>query len=76
VAPAAEDQEDGTRDTERRRPAVNERVGRGQRHIRKRAPRRPSAPESWRRLGPLEYALIALIVLGIGITVAMAILNP
>ena len=28
------------------------------------------------RLGPLEYVLLGLIALGIGITIAMAILNP
>jgi hypothetical protein len=35
-----------------------------------------SAERTRRRLGPLEYALLALIALGIGITIAMAILNP
>jgi hypothetical protein len=29
-----------------------------------------------RRLGPLEYALIALIGLSVGITIAMALINP
>ena len=28
------------------------------------------------RLGPLEYVLIALIALGVGITIAMAIIDP
>jgi hypothetical protein len=29
-----------------------------------------------RRLGPLEYVLLALIGLGIGITIAMAVIDP
>jgi hypothetical protein len=29
-----------------------------------------------RRLGRLEYTLLALIVLGVGTTIAMAIVNP
>jgi hypothetical protein len=29
-----------------------------------------------RRLGPLEYMLLGLVVLGIAVTVAMAIVNP
>ncbi len=37
---------------------------------------RSSAELTRRRLGPLEYTLLALIALGIGITIAMAILNP
>ena len=35
-----------------------------------------SARHNEGRLGPFEYTLLALIALGIGITVAMAILNP
>jgi hypothetical protein len=35
-----------------------------------------SARKKARRLGPLEYWLLALIALGIAITVAMAIANP
>ena len=38
--------------------------------------RRSSTRERPRQLGPTEYALIALIVLGIAITMLMAILNP
>lgn len=38
--------------------------------------RRSSAERTRRRLGPLEYTLLALIAFGIGITIAMAILNP
>ena len=40
--------------------------------------RRGSSPtrRQSRRLGPLEYMLLALIVLGIAVTIAMAILNP
>lgn len=28
------------------------------------------------RLGPLEYALLVLIALGVGVTIAVAIINP
>ena len=35
-----------------------------------------AARERLRRLGPLEYMLLALIALGIAITITMAILNP
>ena len=34
------------------------------------------AERTQQRLGPLEYALLALIVVGVGITLAVAILNP
>ena len=37
---------------------------------------RPSEPAKSRRLGPFEYTLLALIALGIAITLVMAILNP
>jgi hypothetical protein len=35
-----------------------------------------SDPPKGRRLGAFEYTLLALIALGIAITVVMAILNP
>jgi hypothetical protein len=39
--------------------------------------RRSSAnARSRRRLGPLEYLLLALIALGVAVTVAMFIVNP
>ena len=38
--------------------------------------RHTAARRSMRRLGPLEYTLLALIALGIAITIVMAILDP
>jgi hypothetical protein len=39
--------------------------------------RRSSADrKAWRRLGPLEYLLFALIALSVAITMEMAIFNP
>jgi hypothetical protein len=40
--------------------------------------RRSRSPErhSLRRLGPLEYALLGLIILGVAVTIAVAIFNP
>ncbi|MGH2867424.1 MAG: hypothetical protein ACRDNK_07635 [Solirubrobacteraceae bacterium] len=48
------------------------------RHQDRRWPRRHSSadPTAGRRLGLLEYTLLALIALGIAITIAMAIINP
>lgn len=37
--------------------------------------RRSTSPRP-RRLGPIDYTLLALIVLGVAITVAMAIVDP
>jgi hypothetical protein len=39
-------------------------------------PRQPVHRRPGRRLGPLEYALIALVAVGIVITVAMAVFDP
>lgn len=36
----------------------------------------PLGRELRRRLGPLEYTLLVLIVVGIAITIGMAILDP
>lgn len=36
----------------------------------------PKLPRLARRLGALEYTLIALIVLGVAVTIVMAVLNP
>ena len=33
-------------------------------------------PKAERRLGALEYVLLALICLGVGITLAMAVIDP
>lgn len=46
--------------------------------VRKHGRRRRASParQLSRRLGPLEYTLLALIVLGIVITVTMAVLDP
>jgi hypothetical protein len=38
--------------------------------------RRRSTSPPPRRLGPIDYTLLALIVLGVAITVAMAIVDP
>jgi hypothetical protein len=38
--------------------------------------RRRFASRARRRLGPMEYTLLALIILGVAITIAMAIVNP
>jgi hypothetical protein len=38
--------------------------------------RRRALASSSRRLGAVEYALLALIALGVAITIAMAIVNP
>jgi hypothetical protein len=43
--------------------------------VRDRSPRRSSWRPS-RRLGPLECTMLALIVLGVAITVVMALLDP
>lgn len=48
----------------------------GRRDDRNRQPRGSLTRRPAPRLGPLEYALLTLIVLGIGITMTMAILNP
>jgi hypothetical protein len=57
-------------------------TGAGERH-RHRAPaslraglRGRSSRRRPRRLGPLDYAILALIVLGIAITIVMALLDP
>lgn len=42
---------------------------------RERTPRRSTAT-TVRRLGLLEYTLLAVIVLGIAVTIVMAIVNP
>ena len=44
-----------------------------------RAPRVDRSPEdrkAERRLGRLEFLLLALIALGVGITIAMAVIDP
>jgi hypothetical protein len=35
-----------------------------------------SAHTPWRRLGPLEYTLLAVIALALAITIAMAVIDP
>ena len=41
-----------------------------------RAPRPPRARHAARLLGPVEWTLLAVILLAVGVTVAMAIFNP
>jgi hypothetical protein len=50
-------------------------IARSRRH-RTRMGRRFSERPRLRQLGPVEYTLLALIVLGVAVTVAMAIFNP
>ncbi len=37
---------------------------------------RASVRAKWHRLGPLDYTLLVLVVLGIAVTIVMAIFNP
>lgn len=60
--------------------AADEGIRRAQRDevVRKHGRRRRVSParQLSRRLGPLEYTLLVLILIGIVITVTMAVLNP
>jgi hypothetical protein len=63
-----------------RNPAADRRGGYRLARKRHRGGKRPrvasSAFNTARRLGPLEYGLLATIALAVAITIAMAILNP
>jgi hypothetical protein len=61
-------------------PTDSGHIGEVEEHARRRGREwgrgRAAAVPTRRRLGPLEYTLLALIALGIGITITMAIINP
>lgn len=66
-----------------RRPRLPGRADRAGDRVARKRPRRgtwrgdhSSEPHKLRRLGPVEYMLLALIIVSVAVTVAVAIFNP